>query len=243
MGSIAERQRDRLSPFEQAAMDRMLARYVETTEPSLLGISPGSSPQRPAPTGKRRVTAEAALWINRPRVALRTLEGVETRPGVYNGAEWCDLVPFVQVCSLIHNGDRALAAARRFRHKWRDLPWAIEAGNLEAVALAHLGRINEARLLADSAASAGPESPLLVWAGHELRSARDRQGARALLIRRAASFRQSRDTTTMAEVGEARYLGWSLERSVRNLPATGRAFEVRGPSSRGARCPCRAPRE
>ncbi|HZA92711.1 MAG TPA: serine/threonine-protein kinase, partial [Gemmatimonadales bacterium] len=203
VGSIAERQRDRLSPFEQAAMDRMLAEVRGDNVRAYLASRRVLS-AAPSSDWAKCVTAEAALWINRPRVALRTLEGVETRPGVYNGAEWCDLVPF-QAWLMIDNGDRALAAARGFRHKWRDSPWAVEAGNLEAVALAHLGRINEARLLADSAAAAEPESPLLLWAGHELRSAGDRQGARALFDRRVATLRHSRDTTGMAQVGEALY--------------------------------------
>lgn len=81
IGSIAERQRDRLGPFEQAALDRMLAEVRGDNEAA---FAASRRVVAAAPTSDRAkcVTAEAALWINRPRTALRALEGVETRPGI-----------------------------------------------------------------------------------------------------------------------------------------------------------------
>jgi TolB-like protein len=203
VGSIAERQRDRLSPFERAALERMLAEVRGNNE-AAFAASRRVLAAAPSSDWAKCVTAEAALWVRRPAVALRMLESVNTRPGVYNGAEWCDLVPF-QAALLLDDGARALAAARRFRRKWSDSPWAPEGRDLEAIALAHLNRMEEARVLADSTRMVAPQSYLLELLAHELRRAGDQPAARALLERKVETLRHATDPANVARFGEALY--------------------------------------
>ena len=206
IGSIAERRRERLGPFEQAALDRMLAEVRGDNERAY-AASRRVLAAAPSSDWAKCVTAEAALWVNRPREALHVLEGVETRPGIYNGAEWCDLVP-IQAWLMVDDGARALAAARRWGRKW---DWGGTELDLEALALAHLGRVDESRVLVDSARG-WPLAAMMV--GHELRRAGDRAGARAVFEHIAGNFRHSRDTAEragtwggvdMASAGEALY--------------------------------------
>jgi tRNA A-37 threonylcarbamoyl transferase component Bud32/tetratricopeptide (TPR) repeat protein len=205
VGSIAERQRERLSPFERAALERMLAEVRGDNEGAFTG-SRRVLAAAPSSDWAKCVTAEAALWIDRPRVALRTLEGVDTRPGVYNGAEWCDLVPF-QAWLMLDDGEHAVASARRFRAKWSDSPWAPDGRDLEAMALAHLGRLDQARVLAESTAAVAPASFFSLLLAHELRRAGDRATALTLLQRRAENLRRSSDTAGLANLGETLYWG------------------------------------
>jgi serine/threonine protein kinase/tetratricopeptide (TPR) repeat protein len=212
IGSIAERKRWQLSPFEQASLDRMLAEVRGNNEEAL-AASRRVLAAAPTSDWAKCVTAEAALWVNRPRYALQTLKDVETRPGVYNGAAWCDLVPF-QAWLMLDDGARALAAARRFARKWRQEEFWVGAGlYLQAIALARLGRTAEARDLADSAAVLDPEADpgYAMNAGHELRSAGDRGGAQVVFERRARSFRGLPDTASLAEAGEALYWAGSWD--------------------------------
>ena len=205
VGSIAERQRERLGSFEQGALDRMLAEVRGNNE-AALAASRRVLAAAPTSDWAKCVTAEAALWVNRPRYALETLKDVETRPGVYNGGAWCDLVPF-QAWLMLDDGDRALETARRFARKWKQEEFWVGAGlNLQAIALARLGRTTEARALADSAAVDGETDPgYAVNAAHALRSAGDRGGAQAVFERRARTFRGLADTASLAEAGEALY--------------------------------------
>ena len=206
IGSIAERQRERLGSFEQASLDRMLAEVRGNNE-AALAASRRVLSAAPTSDWAKCVTAEAALWVNRPRDALHTLTGVETRSGVYNGEAWCDLVPF-QAWLMLGDAPRALAAARRFARKWSDGRLGVGTElYLQAIALARLGRIAEARLLADSAAVLNPEADLLVVviAGHELRVGGDRAAARVVFERRAGAFPGLPDTAGLAGTGEALY--------------------------------------
>jgi tetratricopeptide (TPR) repeat protein/TolB-like protein len=205
IGSIAERQRERLGPFERAALERMLAEVRGDNEGALAASRQVLS-AAPTSDWAKCVTAEAALWVNRPRYALRILDGLETRPGIYNGGAWCDLVPF-QAWLMLNDGSRALATARRFGRKWTqgELGTGTEL-YLEATALARLGRTAEARALADSAATLNPELCFCLFiVGHELRNAGDPSAARAVFERAATMVRGSRDTADLARAGEALY--------------------------------------
>jgi tetratricopeptide (TPR) repeat protein len=107
---------------------------------------------------------------------------------------------------MLGDGARALTAARRFGHKWRH-DWVGTDLYLQAIALTRLGRIAEARVLADSGAVVNPDVDLgfQVIVGHELRSAGDERGGQAMLERRARSFPGLPDTASLAQAAEALY--------------------------------------
>jgi tetratricopeptide (TPR) repeat protein/TolB-like protein len=205
IGSIAERQRERLGPFERAALERMLAEVRGDNEGALAASRQVLS-AAPTSDWAKCVTAEAALWVNRPRYALRILDGLETRPGIYNGGAWCDFVPF-EAWLMLDDAPRALAAARRFGRKWTQGELGVGTElYLEATALARLGRTAEARALVDSAAILNPHACLCLFVvGHELRNAGDPAAARAVFERAATMARGSRDTADLARAGEALY--------------------------------------
>ena len=232
IGSIAERRRERLNPFEQAALDRMLAEVRGDNE-AALAASRRVLAAAPTSDWAKCVTAEAALWVNHPRDALRVLQGVETRPGIYNGGGWCDLVPF-QAWLMLDEGTRALAAARRWRRKWsRNEPLGPTTDMyLEAIALARLGRTADARVLADSA---DPANETILLLGHELRSAGDQIGAGALFERLATARRGGRDTASMAVVGEALYWAgrWDEALEIFRRLATHPKYAVRAHGAAG----------
>ena len=122
------------------------------------------------------------------------------------------MVP-IQAWLLLDDGERALAAARRYGRKWilvhgKDFDEA--RFTTEAIALAHLGRVDEARALADSALAVNPEEvwvwdlPLLMT-GHELRNAGDHAGARKVFEHVAKNLHDLRDTAGKAGAAEALY--------------------------------------
>jgi DNA-binding SARP family transcriptional activator/TolB-like protein len=162
-----DRSRERLTPYERASLDLLIAAGGEdrfaTYEAArrVAELAPGTLPHVQ--------WGIEALRLNRPREAIRILSGIDPTRGVVRGsrAYWINLA---RAHHLLGRHRRELREARRARALQPDEPRYLL---LEAVALAALGRVDEVHEVIDARLALPehrPPSPLalMLVAGLEL---------------------------------------------------------------------------
>jgi TolB-like protein len=134
LGSVAQRRRDRLTPIEQGALDRMLAEVRGVSRMQAYAASRRTFEADTGSSWARCLLAEDAMLVGYPRETVRLLEGRSFTGGAYTGAGWCEMLP--AWAAIAWDADPATAVRRvqaaRLRlptrpSRWQlSFPWVTE---------------------------------------------------------------------------------------------------------------------